>query len=145
MATQTLLDGQSLKEERQLEMDSASTSCDGLGNESRQSIPLMGDVYSFADPVNLVCATCIVYDRHEDHPIRGLRSGSDSMLFKKRQRAALIQEIEVEWCRIVGVKTDDDEFPYDENYVMRVWLGLRKMNHLYRQAWIRESKEVQPG
>jgi hypothetical protein len=138
MDTQVLADGQKANEGKQLEMLSASTSCDGSDGGSRVQSVLMGDFYREADPVNLCRAICVVYDRWI---ASGKKPGSDTLLNCTRtHRPALVAEISAEWERITGCDPDDDLFPYHESYVLRKWGMFRRLSPQTKRDWIQSAK-----
>ena len=137
MVTQQLKDGLMPKEKKRLETRFASTSCVGSQKELSTSIPLMGDSYSEADPINLCRAICIVFERWQRD---GLLPGSDRKLNSTRKyRPLLIKEIVVEWCAMSG-ESDDDRFPYHPDYVVRKWIDFRKMPRHFKTAWIEAAR-----
>lgn len=112
-------------------------SCAGSASES-QSL-MLGDLCNEADPINLLRAICIVYDRW----IRSNKKpGSDNMVHSSRlHRPALVAEIVAEWNALTGCDPDDDLFPYHESYVIRKWVLFRKKNDAQKVAFINAAKQ----
>ena len=96
----------------------------------------MPKLVSEADPELLMRSIVNVYRRWIGDK---RKPGSDIMVISTRKhRPALVREIEEEWSRIAGFQYEDDQFPFDESYVIRKWMAFRK----YEEATKREYYDM---
>lgn len=94
-----------------------------------------------ADPELLMRSIVNIYRRWLGD---GRKPGSDALITSTRKhRPALVREIEEEWSRLAGCQYEDDQFPFDESYVVRKWTAFRKYDDASKREYYARVDELE--